>query len=64
MHLRSVRSTVQAISVVTQADLIQVLNPCLKLQWIYNNWGGEESAEMVKDWIIEQVSKPASLQCR
>ena len=64
MHLRSVRSTVQAISVVTQTDLIQVLNPCLKLQWIYNNWGGEESAEMVKDWIIEQVSKPASLQCR
>jgi hypothetical protein len=56
MHLQSVRTTQRGTA--SQLDLVLVLNPCLKLQWITNNWGGGESAQLVKGWIIEQVSKP------
>ena len=59
MHLWSVCTLVLLLqhSFVSWAYWIPVLNPCLKLQWISNNWGGEVNAEMVRGWILEQVSK-------
>ena len=55
MLLQLVRSVAARCS-TSQADLIPVLNPCLKLRWISDNWGGDASAEMVRGWVIEQVS--------
>ena len=40
---------------ISQTNDTPVLNPCLKMQWIYDNWGGKASAEMVRGWVIEQV---------
>ena len=54
-RLRLVRGTQPWRGAATCADLIPVLNPCLKMQWISSNWG-EASAETVKNRFIEQVS--------
>lgn len=43
-------------SVVSRTDRIPAANPCLKLQWISDDWGGESSTEMVRSWVVEQVS--------
>ena len=56
MHSRSVCSGRLRQSTASQADYTPVLNPCLKMQWISDNWGGEQNVETVRGWIIEEVS--------